>query len=780
MSAATPGVGKYDPAAQAGRSLAEIAGDVAENYPVFPVLITAEGEKRPVIRWRGTAEKPLEPGEGAVRGREAAIALFKRFPGANAIGVPTGWASGLLVPDFDTKNGGGGDVYYKANQHRFLRTRLHRTRSGGGQMLLNMPPDIDIRNSAGKLAKGVDIRANGGYIVWPGSPGYSVIDDAPVADCPEWFLADLLALKPKAVDVSALAGTAAADVLGAAELVGDGTVYGLAALRKACAAIVGAEDGTKHDTLNREAYSIGGLVSGGEINDAVARAALDAALGEIAGACRDYGAAQATLRQAYAAGKAKPRHEATRKAGQAVADFAGVEAPALGHNGGPPLDDAVRPAESTEDAVALAFSARHAGVLRYVATWGAWLVWDGARWRRDELQWVRDLARAECRLAASRAEQKPISDRLSKAATVTAVERLAQADRRHARGTDGWDADPYMLNTPGGVVDLRTGALLPHDPDLAMTKVAGFAPAVSADCPLWLRFLDEVTRGDVEYVRFIQRMCGYALTGITREHAVFFGYGPGGNGKSVLLNVLSAVAGDYASAAGMETFTATKHERHLTELARLQGARVVTATETEEGRSWAEAKIKQLTGGDPITANFMRQDHFTFVPQFKVFIAGNHKPRLRNVDEAARRRFHLLPFLHRPAAPDKDLEAKLRAEGPAILRWMIEGCLEWQRIGLAPPGAVREATAEYFAAEDAVARWMEDCCDSVPEHFETHAALFTSFQNWAGARREALGNERWLRERLEAIGLEKHRRPDARGFKGLRIRPPAATASPFD
>ena len=175
---------------------------------------------------------------------------------------------------------------------------------------------------------------------------------------------------------------------------------------------------------------------------------------------------------------------------------------------------------------------------------------------------------------------------------------------------------------------------------------------VPGDCPRWLKFLDETTNGDAGLIRFLQQWCGYALTGITREHALVFVYGPGGNGKTVFLNVVNEILNDYATVAAMDTFTASKTDKHSTDLAMLHGARLVTASETEEGRAWAEARIKQITGGDRVTARFMRQDNFTYVPQFKLMIIGNHKPVLHNVDEAAQRRFHIVPFMIRPETPD--------------------------------------------------------------------------------------------------------------------------------
>ena len=175
---------------------------------------------------------------------------------------------------------------------------------------------------------------------------------------------------------------------------------------------------------------------------------------------------------------------------------------------------------------------------------------------------------------------------------------------------------------------------------------------------------------------------------------------------------VAAILGDYAKTAPMETFTATQGDRHPTELAGLMGARLVTAQETEQGRRWAESKVKSMTGGDPIAARFMRQDFFEFTPQFKLLIAGNHKPGLRGVDEAIRRRLHLIPFTVTipPERRDPDLFEKLKPEWPGILKWAIDGCLAWQRDRLTPPGIVREATAAYLAAEDAIAQWLDECC----------------------------------------------------------------------
>jgi putative DNA primase/helicase len=221
---------------------------------------------------------------------------------------------------------------------------------------------------------------------------------------------------------------------------------------------------------------------------------------------------------------------------------------------------------------------------------------------------------------------------------------------------------------------------------------------------------------------------GYGLTGLTREHALFFGYGTGANGKSVLLSTVAGILGEYHKTAPIETFTASNADRHPTDLASLRGARLVTATETEEGRRWAESRIKQLTGGDTVAARFMRQDFFEYRPAFKLIIAGNHKPSLRSVDEAIRRRFHLIPFAVTipPEERDGDLTEKLKDEWPGILAWLIEGCLEWQAESLLPPKAVVEATDAYLTAEDAMAAWLDEKCEHDPNAWTSSTYLFGS------------------------------------------------------
>jgi putative DNA primase/helicase len=258
-----------------------------------------------------------------------------------------------------------------------------------------------------------------------------------------------------------------------------------------------------------------------------------------------------------------------------------------------------------------------------------------------------------------------------------------------------------------------------------------------------------------------------------RARDVFL-YGTGANGKSVFTGTLSGVLGDYAKTAPVEAFTVSGGERHPTDLAGLQGARLVSAIETEDGRRWAESKIKALTGGDKIAARFMRADFFEYVPQFKLMVAGNHKPGLRSVDEAMRRRLHLVPFTVTIPKEERDprLSEKLRDEWPGILQWAIDGCLAWQLHGLNPPNVVLEATNEYFEAEDALGRWIEEACVTGPSFSAKAGTLFSNWRDWCKATEEYVGSQKKFSQMLEARGYCRAREGGTGGrlFRGIALK----------
>jgi P4 family phage/plasmid primase-like protien len=405
-----------------------------------------------------------------------------------------------------------------------------------------------------------------------------------------------------------------------------------------------------------------------------------------------------------------------------------------------------------------------ASVFRFVSS--KWYEWDGKCWGEERTLRIFDRIRAFLRDKSDSKSQR----RLGSAVTVAAVEELARSDRRCATLPEAFDSDPLLLNTGGGIVDLRTGTVRPHNPRALMSKIS---PArVGGPCSRWHEFLKQVTDGDDQLAAYLQRFAGYALTGSTCEHVLFFFHGSGGNGKGVLLGILAAVMGGYATVAPIEAFTESRGDRHPTELAMLQGARLVTAQETEQGRAWAESKIKSLTGGDLISARWMRGDFFTFKPQFKLAIAGNHRPVLKTVDEAIRRRLHLIPFTVTvpPSKRDPMLSQVLMTEAAGILEWMIEGCLHWQDGGLRPPARVLEATEDYFEAQDAFGQWFEDSCERAANGWELPGALFASWKAWADKTSEPVGTQRSFGDRLEAAGFLRARSNGIRMHRGLHLR----------
>ena len=451
-----------------------------------------------------------------------------------------------------------------------------------------------------------------------------------------------------------------------------------------------------------------------------------------------------------------------------------------------PADDALPALEGvalSEDGVAQAFAHEHADDLRFCHGPNRWYQWDGARWKPEftslAYHWCRMMARRAAR-GTTDAGQRAI---LGRASFAGGVERFARSDRVFAITPDHWDRDPWLLGTPGGTVNLRTGQLCAASREDYITKQTMVTPAEpGAECPVWQHFLDEITCGDRELRRFLLQYFGYGLTGDVREECFAFLFGSGGNGKGTLLGTTARIMGDYAVSSDMATFTASKYDRHTTELAKLAGARLVTVTETEQGRVWAWPRIKEFTGNErPISARFMRQDNFEFYPVAKLVFTGNHKPHLPSTDEATARRLRLIPFQFSARAPDNTLKARLAAEAPAILRCLIDGCLDWQAHGLLRAQCEIAATSEYLAEQNLLAQWIDTRCTTGLNDTATRAALFASWAEFTQANGEQAGTSRDFGSRMRAAGFQdiKHvpGHHGERGYRGIALRAPQDTPS---
>lgn len=440
----------------------------------------------------------------------------------------------------------------------------------------------------------------------------------------------------------------------------------------------------------------------------------------------------------------------------------------------------------SEDGVALMLADKHKENMRYVAKWGKWLMYSGKVWEDDETSAGLRAARDICRDMAFTEAQTPSEKKnLKLGRTVASVMRLCTADLRIAAKSNIWDLDPMLLNTQDTVVRLDSGEHQSHCYADYMRKITSVAP-IEMPIPEWDAFLFRIMNGDQELIDYIQVMCGYFLTGQISEHAVFFGYGLGANGKGTFVKVVTDILGEYHKAAAMEVFLRSDKDRHKTELARLEGARLVTSSETHQGRAWDEAKLKMLTGGDKITANFMQKDQFEFFPQFKLFISGNHKPGLRSVDEAIKRRFHLIPFAVTIPEAERDpyLGHRLEEEYPGILAWMVQGCLKWQAQGIIKkPRAVVEATAEYMQSEDVLSSWLRERTVKTgsKNDFITTRLLYTSWSEWAKNGGEFVGSEKKFSNDLLDRGYEKApKRNIGGGFYGIRLKTSEGSESYVD
>ena len=419
----------------------------------------------------------------------------------------------------------------------------------------------------------------------------------------------------------------------------------------------------------------------------------------------------------------------------------------------------------TEDACALIFSQVHP-YWRYTPAFGKWHFYDPsiALWLLDDrlrhMTAVRDIVRAS--------GQK----KLMRHSSVSGIASLARSNLGVSMGAGEWDADPWMLGVPGGVIDLKTGERAPSPMNHYVTRQTAVAPQV-IPTPVWDAFLERITRHDPSLVGYLQRIAGYALTGSDREQCLFFAHGPGGNGKGVFMNTLTAIMADYAHVASGDLLLAAQNDRHPTDMASLRGRRFVTASELRPGARWDEQRLKSLTGGDPITARFMRQDEFTFTAQFTLVISGNHRPSFAGVDDSIRRRLRLIPFTQQIGPDERDLllPEKLRSEYPGILEWMLAGCLVWQRDGLSTPASVHEASQGYLEAEDMLGQWIADrVVDEIGSRTQ-RSWLFEDWVRWNQSETGARWSQKAFYTALEERGLRQVKSDGIRHFENVRLKP---------
>jgi putative DNA primase/helicase len=687
--------------------------------------------------------------------------LWRKHPTAN-IGILAGGRLGLFVLDVDRDEGRQSLAALQQRHGRMPRTVVVRTPRGAHYYFRSDEP---LHNSVAKLGPGLDGRSAGGYVVGAGSVNEDGVryryakgrspGEAEIADIPTWLLT-LLRKRPREEGPSTDAGSFRSRAP---------TRYASVALQHETDAVRKAPPGTRNDRVNRAAFSLGQLVAQGTIGSAEVEAALTLAA-QAAGLEAEE--RRATIASGLRAGQAHPRD---RDGGQPpqLNDLLLTELAELGET-------------DTDNARRLV--KRFGTFIRFVPERRDWFAFDGQIWREDTSRQRLVFAQASARLIAVEADllndDRRADDRrrwAKHSLGAGSVRRALEMAQPHAtRSITDFDSDPWLINVKNGTLDLRTGDLRSFDSGDYLTRLAGTTYEPDAECVRFKQFLREIFTGDKELIGFVRRYIGYTLTGSTAEQCFLFLQGTGRNGKSTLIQILQQMLGQYARSTPTDTLLA-KHTASSTsnDLARLHGARMVSAIEANPNRQLDEALIKQITGGDRIAARFLYAEYFEYTPEFKLWFVANHPPRLRSTDDALWRRILVLPFdvaIQRERA-DPDLIANLRTELPGILAWAVRGCRRWQRDGLQPPDRVVAATQRYRKEVDHVRRFLQECVTSTDDAAVTRSNLiYERYERWCAETGEHGVSMKALAARLTEAGFSRYRIPGngRHAWRGIELR----------
>lgn len=431
----------------------------------------------------------------------------------------------------------------------------------------------------------------------------------------------------------------------------------------------------------------------------------------------------------------------------------------------------------TDLANARRFVDQHGDDVRWTPERG-WLVWDSSRWQIDDMHQIEAKAKTtvesifdEIKSAPNRNERFRFAKKSQSARGIKDMLYLARSDPKITARLADFDANPWLFNCQNGTLDLRTGKLLPHSREDMLTNLAPVNYKPEATCELWLKFLRRIMAGNDDLILFLQRAAGYSLTASVIEQVLFFCYGIGQNGKTVFLEVMQSLLGDYGLNARTETITVRRETAIPNDVARLAGARFVAVNETADGQRLHEPLIKDMTGGDTMTARFLHHENFDFHPIFKLWLRGNHKPQIRGTDEGIWRRIRLIPFTVQipEAERDRHLAEKLQCELPGILAWAVRGCIDWQKNGLGTPDAITDAVREYRDEMDIVGQFIEDRV-TVREHSQVKArALYGAYRGWADMNGETAATQMRFGLAMTERGFSKKKTKAGIVYLGIEL-----------
>jgi putative DNA primase/helicase len=699
---------------------------------------------------------------------------WAKWPDAN-IGIATGRGSGIFVVDVDGDIGKASLQGLKA-EHGLLPKTL-TVKTGKGCHFYFRCDGARVRCSAGQLGSGIDVRGGGGYVVGPGSVHesrvtYRFVDgrgpgEVEVACSPKWLL-DLVTRKPASTNQAKAAEINPVPV----HRLDRARAYAQVACRRELDRVTKAPMHQRNDTLNKAAFKLGQLAPYGILDTQKVTADLTQAARQIG---LDQGEIGPTIASGLNAGSQHPRRLPFLKSHNQVKT---VEPPKES------ADELARDLASlgeTDTDNAQRFPRRFGTKAMHTPGRG-WLVYNGQRWRSDDLGQVTELAKETARRIADEAqhlsvdeERAPRRNFAKRSLGKGSLDRMLDLAKSLLAVEDTrLDADPWLLNVENGTIDLRTGRRARHDPRDLLTKIAPVRANRQARCPLFKKFLRQITRSDADLGLFIQKAIGYSLTGITSQQVLFFVYGRGNNGKSTLVNLIREMLGDYGLHTPTETLMVKQYDNNIpADLARLKGVRMVTAVEANANRQLDEAKIKGMTGGEPIAARYLRQNFFQFTPEFKLWMVANDRPRVRGTDEAFWRRVRAIPLEIEipPGERDPDLPTKLREEWPGILAWAVRGCRKWQLEGMPEPAAVSNATQDWKAEMDHLKRFVEEQLIISPGANVSASEVYDRYKKWCGERGEhPLNIQRFTAKLKESHDLTHTRIKGRSRWRGIRFR----------
>lgn len=717
------------------------------GWAVFPVYEFKDGKcacaKGVTCENRAKHPRTLNGVKDATRDEEQIRKWWTTFVDAN-IGLAAGDASGIFVIDIDPRHGGFESMerWEEARIDGPLPGTLTAMSGGGGRhVIFKYPPGVKISNRVNWMT-GVDIRSTGGYIVVPPSTHesgakYRWINELQIAEPPPDLIASVTAKKGGKAD------DALSDLPPTSDL------------------LRGVPQGERDNTLFRFACKLRRQLKD---RDAVKILVLEAARN-----CDPPFPEEQALQKIEQA--FKQDHTSS------IFDDDDDEAEM-------PNDDEGR--HLTDHGNAQRLVDAYGDELRHVEVWG-WMTWNGVKWEIDQRNTVTLRSRDTVQSIYTEAIAAPTKDRKKKlirhgqaseaAGRISAMVQLARSDERISMVPDDFDADPWLLACRNGVIDLQTGELRPPTRDDHITKFTDVEYDPSFTLPRWELFLKESTQDDQELIRYLRAAVGYTLTGDTREESLFIIHGPAASGKSTFIDGVMCALGEYAMVTQAETFLSRRGQgAPKDELARFYGARMVATVEVPEGERFAEALVKQLTGGDKLSARHLYKSGFEYTPHFKLWFATNHAPRIQ--DDAIWRRVKKIPFIHTVPPEKRDPLLKMQMKDPefggkAVLAWAVQGCIDWLANGLVTPRSVREETEEYRIEQDKFGSFLEECCIIAAGSEVRKDDIYGTYSTWCFRNGEkpmtATSFTTKIKGRSE--GFTAKRRSDGWWYMGLELKP---------